>query len=308
MDQIYYKPPIYRPPSEAQSLLIQATEGCTYKCTFCVSNLSKKFKIRSIEDIKKDLESAKNIYQDQVKRLFLLDGNAMVIPFPQLIEIVQYASSLFPGLRRISTYSHAHNILRKSDDELKQLFDSGLKMLYIGIETGHDPLLKKIHKRVRSEQIVEAFHKCFKAGITPSGMFILGLAGNNPQLSKNHIIDTAKLINAASPKHIFPNNSSLPPWYISCLALMLPPGTPMHEEHLNGELQTMSPIEILQEMELFMEHITDDTQNCIFRSNHASNYLPIKGNLNKDRDRLLNEIRYGLQHNSEIRPEFYRAL
>jgi radical SAM superfamily enzyme YgiQ (UPF0313 family) len=281
-NEIYYCEPVYRPPSEAYSLLIQATEGCTYRCTFCVSNTGKKFKVRPTEDIKQDLDTARRIYGADVNKLFFLDGNAMVMPFEQLLEITKYAKETFPGLRRASVYAHAKDILEKSEEELKALSAAGLKMAYIGIETGNNELLQKIRKRQTADDIVNAFHKCFKTGITPSGTIILGLAGNNRELSEQHMKDTASLVNRASPTNVI-KEGTIPPWYISCLALMIPPGTPVYKDTQEGTFIPMDSEEILVEMKILLENISDEVKNCIFRSNHASNYLALKGILSRDR-------------------------
>ena len=180
-------------------------------------------------------------------------------------------------------------------------------MVYIGIETGNDELLQKIEKHHTASDMVEAFHKCYKTGITPSGTVILGLAGNDKELSKRHMIDTAKLINRLSPNN-FINIESLPVWYISCLALMLIPGTPMHKAMEDKIFTPLTADEILLEMKIFLENISDDVKNCVFRSNHASNYLALKGKLGRDRNKLLEIVNKNLKENISIRPEHYRAL
>jgi radical SAM superfamily enzyme YgiQ (UPF0313 family) len=308
---IYYKEPVFRPPSEAYSLLIQATEGCTYRCSFCVSNLGKPFKIRKAEEIIKDLDIAREIYGNRIQKIFFLDGNALVMPFKELYEITAYAKKIFPNLDRVSVYAHANDILHKTDEELKQLSDIGLKMVYIGIETGNNELLKRIGKHSSSDDIVAAFHKCFKANITPSGTIILGLAGNDKDLSTLHAKDTSILINRASPhnlKDLFPHQENLPIWYISALTLMIPPGTPIYKETIENKFHPMNPDEILQEMKIFIENISDDVKNCIFRSNHASNYLAIKGTLAEDKSSILKLIEKNLRDHEDLRPEFYRGL
>jgi radical SAM superfamily enzyme YgiQ (UPF0313 family) len=304
---LYYKEPVYRPPSEANSLLIQASEGCTDNCTFCIESIERKFKIRTVKDIKQDIDTAKLIYGEDVRKLFFLAGNAFVMPFERLLEITQYANHLFPNLNRISIYAQANDILKKSDEELKSLAQAGLKMVYIGIETGNDDLLKKIEKHHTANDMVEAFHKCYKAGITPSGTVILGLAGNDKELSKQHMIDTANLINRLSPKK-FINDESLPVWYISCLALMLIPGTPMYREMQDNMFVLPTVEEILAEMKMFLENLSNDVQNCVFRSNHASNYLALSGKLSRDRNKLLEQVNENLDHKTNVRPEHKRAL
>jgi len=305
--ELYYKEPVYRPPSEAYSLLIQATEGCTYNCTFCIESLEKNFKIRTVKDIKQDINTAKLNYGDEVRKLFFLAGNAFVMPYDRLLEITQYANQVFQNLNRISIYAQANDILKKSDAELKLIADAGLKMVYIGIETGNDELLQKIEKHHSANDMIEAFKKCYKAGITPSGTVILGLAGNDKDFSQQHIIDTAKLINRLSPNN-FIKDESLPVWYISCLALMLIPGTPMQRAFEKNKFQPSNSNQILQEMKLFLENISDDVQNCVFRSNHASNYLALKGKLSRDRSKLLEIVSQNIENHLSIRPEHYRRL
>lgn len=306
-NEIYYCEPVYRPPSEAYSLLIQATEGCTHRCTFCVSNWGKKYKVRAFDEIKRDLDTARRIYGTRVEKIFFLDGNAMSMPYQNLLEITHYAKSLFPNLKRASLYAHSKDILNKTEEELKSLADAGLKMAYIGIESGNNDLLEAVRKNQTAEDVIAAFHKCFKTGITPSGTIILGLAGRNRDLSVRHMKDTADLVNRASPVHVV-TGKSIPPWYISCLALMIPEGTPVHKDTVSGKFTPMDSDEILYEMKIFIENISDDVSHCIFRSNHASNYLALEGVLRKDRDKILGIIEKNLKDKSDIRPEFYRGL
>jgi len=306
LNKIYYSEPVYRPPSEAGSLLIQVTEGCTYKCSFCISNI-KQFKIREPADIKRDLDTARRVYGTNVRKIFFLDGNAMVIPFQKLLELTKYAQTLFPKLNRIGTYAHAKDILSKTDEELKSLSDSGLKILYIGIESGDDELLQKTGKKVTAKQVVESFHKCFRSGITPSGTIILGLAGKDSNLAEKHIKDTANLVNRASPVHVT-EIDKLPVWYISCLALMIPEGSDIARDTAAGKFIPQTAEGILREMKFLIENISDDVRNCVFRSNHASNYLPIKGRLSRDRNKILDVINKSLKNPENIRPEFLRGL
>lgn len=306
INEIYYSEPVYRPPSEAGSLLIQVTEGCTYKCSFCISN-SKQFLVRKLDDIKRDMAAARRLYGADVRKMFFLDGNAMVISSQKLLELCNYAASLFPKLNRIGTYAHARDILAKSDAELKELHSAGLKIVYIGIESGNDDLLAAAGKKVTADEITAAFHKCFLAGITPSGTIILGLAGRNKELSRQHIQDTAELVNRASPVHVI-KDVSLPVWFISCLALMLPQGSAIARDTDSGRFQPQTSAGILYEMKLLIENISDDVRNCVFRSNHASNYLPIKGRLSRDREKILQVIEYGRTHPDKIRSEYMRGL
>jgi radical SAM superfamily enzyme YgiQ (UPF0313 family) len=303
-ENIYYCYPVFRPPSEHSSLLIQLTEGCTYKCDFCVSNLNKDFKVRAVSDVKKDLEIARNVYGSRVKKLFFLDGNAMVTPFKKLLEVTEFAFQLFPRLERVGVYAHAKDILKKSDDQLKALNDAGLKIAYVGFESGDDNLLQSINKHATKEDYIQASKKLMKANITLSATFINGLGGaNNPEISRTHAIESADLVNK-----ICPSDDRI--WYIAFLTLMVPPGTEFYKRKEQSEFNEMGSVEILKELKTFMEHIdfSNKNANCIFRSNHASNYLPLKGVLEGDKAKIIATINYGLSNTDALRPEFYRAL
>ncbi len=302
MRLIYYKEPIYRPPSEANSLLIQATEGCAYNCDFCLGNEGKKFLIRPVEHIKHDIFNAHILYGNAVRKMFLLDGNAFIMKPDSLIEIAKYSYEIHPNLMRIGAYAHAKDILIKSDEELKEIARSGIKIVYLGIETGDDHLLTQINKKVTSDEIIEAIHKLYKAGITLSATIILGLAGNDQNASKNHAISTAKLINKIKPP-------TRVPWYISALTLMLPPGTVLNEKAEYGEFKPMNRLEILEELKIILENLDDDLHKCIFRSNHASNYLPLESNnLARNKNQLIESIQYAITHPEILKGELSRGL
>ncbi|MEJ2295609.1 MAG: radical SAM protein, partial [Candidatus Lokiarchaeota archaeon] len=205
-------------PSEHSSLLIQLTEGCTFKCDFCISNLNKKFNIRAASEVKKDLEIAKSIYGERIRKLFFLDGNAMVTPFNALLELTEYAFQLFPKLERVGVYAHAKDILKKSEKQLKLLYEAGLKIAYVGFESGDNQLLKSINKHATKEDYIQASKKLMNVEITVSATFINGLGGaNHPDISRRHAIESADLVNS-----ICPNDERV--WYISFLTLMIPPG------------------------------------------------------------------------------------
>ena len=303
-NEIYYCQPVFRPPSEANSLLIQVTEGCTYKCDFCMSNLRKKFLIRDIKEIKRDLEIAANkSWAKNVRKIFFLDGNAMATPFEKLLEITTYAMALFPNLERCGVYAHARDILNKSDHQLKMLAEAGLKIAYVGFESGYDDLLKKVNKHATKKDYIEASKKLMNANITLSATFISGLGGRDVEISRKHAIESADLINK-----ICPNDSRI--WYIAFLTLMVPSGTQLFQEKTKGEFQEMSAIEILEELKIVIKKIAFENKyaNCIFRSNHASNYLPLRGVLEKDKQKILDVINYGLTHIEILKPEYFRAL
>ncbi|MFX0037943.1 MAG: radical SAM protein [Promethearchaeota archaeon] len=303
-EEIYYCQPVFRPPSEAYSLLIQLTEGCTFKCDFCMSNLRKEFLVRDLKLVKKDLDIAKEQYGSKVRKIFFLDGNAMVTPTEKLIEITRYAFTLFPNLERCGVYAHSKDILKKSDEQLKMLFDAGLKIAYVGFESGSDNLLNIVHKQASKTDHIKASKKLMKAGITLSATLINGLGGGNkPAISKEHAVESANLVNK-----ICPEDDRI--WYIAFLTLMIPSGTEIFKKKLKGEFVEMSSIEILKELKTFISHIDfkNKNANCIFRSNHASNYLPIKGILDREKESILSTLNYGITHKDILRPEFYRGL
>ncbi|MFX1353695.1 MAG: radical SAM protein [Promethearchaeota archaeon] len=303
-ENIYYCHPVFRPPSEANSLLIQLTEGCTFKCDFCVSNLRKNFKIRKVEDVKMDLRIAWKQYGSSIDKIFFLDGNAMVTPTEKLLELTKYAMEIFPNLERVGVYAHAIDIIKKSDTQLKLLSDAGLKIAYVGFESGYDALLKDVNKHATKEDYIKASEKLMKANITLSATFINGLGGSgNPEVSEKHAVESADLVNK-----ICPSDDRI--WYIAFLTLMIPLGTVIYEKQQKGDFKEMDSMEILHELKLFIKSINfkNKNANCVFRSNHASNFLPIKGKLERDKEIILDTINYGLTHPEILRPEFYRGL
>jgi radical SAM superfamily enzyme YgiQ (UPF0313 family) len=298
---MYYCEPVFRPPSEAYSLLLQATIGCTFRCTFCISNIGKRFSVRPLQDIKKDINIAHTIYGERVKKMFLLDGNAFAMKPDLLIEIAQESFKVHKNLERIGAYAHAKDITRKTDEELKAIREAGIKIAYLGIETGDDDLLKEISKQTTADELASAAQKLHKAGITLSGTVILGLAGNDLQLSKKHAEATARLINRMNPP-----NSNI--WYISALTLMLPSGTKMHSDFQSGKFHPVTKLEALKELEIILKNTSDDLHDLVWRSNHASNYLSLRGNLSEDKEKLLQSIRAGLKNPKLLRSEHFRGL
>jgi radical SAM superfamily enzyme YgiQ (UPF0313 family) len=303
-EEIYYRRPVFRPPSEGNSLLIQVTEGCSFSCDFCTSNLRENFMIREIAEIKKDLNAAKRLYGANIRKIFFLAGNAMVTPTEKLLELTKHAKNIFPKLERCGVYAHAKDILKKSDEQLNNLSEAGLKIAYVGFESGYNHLLENIHKNATKEDFIQASKKLFKAGITLSATFINGLGGaNNPEISEKHAIESADLVN-----NICPNDDRI--WYISFLTLMVPSGTEIFKRMRKNEFKEMDSMEILQELKKFIKSIQFQNKNahCVLRSNHASNYLPIKGVLDRDKDKILNVLNYGLTHKEVLRSDYFRAL
>jgi radical SAM superfamily enzyme YgiQ (UPF0313 family) len=288
-----YEGLIIRPPSEAYSLLLQVTVGCSHnKCTFCGTYRQKKLKIKSLEQIKKDLREASSY--DDVSRVFLCDGDALIIPQPRLEEILELINKNLPNIERIGTYANAKSILRKSVDELKKLRDLGLKIIYLGVETGNVELLKKINKGVTYEQMVEAGRRVKEAGITLSVTVILGLGG--VEKSIEHARDTAKIL------------SDIDPDYVGALTLMFVPETELYEDYLAGRFVLPDKFGFIRELYLMIAE--SNFTNCYFTSNHASNYLPIKTYLPREKEKILKLIGSVIKDEdlSRIRPEYLRGL
>ena len=293
-----YVQPVYRPPSEAYSLLIQATIGCSRaSCTFCASWLFnkkkiKEFSIRPKDQIEADLTEARKIYGESVKKIFFLDSNALIMDTADLVDLCEFTYSIFPRLERIGVYGCAKDVLEKSVDELKSLKKAGLGIIYMGLESGDDETLKLVHKGVTSAEQVEAGQMIMKSEIPLSVTIILGLGGK--KMWQNHARFTGQAC------------SQINPTYLGALTLMLVPGTPLHQKAQKGEFELLNPHEILAEMKLLVENL--DLDGCIFRSNHASNYLPIRGVLSQEKEEVLRTIQLGLDQKIGLRPDFLRAL
>jgi len=288
-----YEGSVYRPPSEAYSLILQATIGCSHnRCTFCGTYREKQFRIKKLDDIAADIEKVKGYYKG-TKRIFLADGNALIIKTPQLLKILKLLSENFPRLERVGIYGSPSDILRKSVDELKQLKEAGLGIIYIGLESGNDEVLKKVCKGADSKDMITAAKKVKKAGIQLSVIMILGLGGK--KYSHVHAVDSGKVV------------SRMDPDYLGALTLMVVEGTEVSKQVKSGELELLSPREVFTELKTLIENI--DVTNCVFRANHASNYLTFGGTLPgakpaiiKDLDRIL------AQDDITVKDEFFRAL
>ncbi|MFW9987463.1 MAG: radical SAM protein [Candidatus Odinarchaeota archaeon] len=294
--------PVFRPPSEWDALLIAITNGCTHKCTFCSMYRSKTFSIRrNIEEIKEDIKVAAVVYVNRIRKIFFEDGNAFVVKPEVLIELTEYCYQIHPNLKKISAYAHAKDIIRKSDEDLKRIADSGFTMVYVGIESGDDEVLKACKKGTTQDEFALAAQKCHKAGIAWSGIFLLGLAGNDPEKSRKHAIESAKLINRMAP----PTPIT---WYISPLTLRVTPGSELWTQQENGEFHPCSSTQILEELYTMIKHTSDNLQKCIFNTNHASNYLNLKGELSRDKNQFLKTIEMGIKNPEMRRPDYIRGL
>lgn len=286
-----YIQPLYRPPSEANSLILQITLGCSHnKCTFCYMYKDKNFKIKNIEDIKKHIIEAKN-YNPNPRKIFLADGNVLCLSTEKLLDILHLIKMYFPNVERISSYSGPLDLLRKSSEDLKLIKDSGLDMLYIGVESGSNEVLKFVNKGVTQREMIEAGKKAKNAGFILSCMIISGLGGK--EFLKIHALESSKVISAINPD------------YFSLLTLLVADDTTMKGIVDSGKFELLNPMETLLETKLMIENINLD--NCVFRSNHSSNYVRLKGILNKDKEDILNTINTALENNHFI-PDSWRGL
>lgn len=291
---IQYDEPIFRPPSEAYSLIIQATLGCSWnKCAFCEMYTSKKFKVRSEEDVFKEIDEVSRSSKD-IRKVFIADGNAIVLSTAKLLRLLNKLNDTFPKLNRISAYTIAKDLENKTVDELKELYDAGLKLLYVGIETGDNELLELIDKGETFDSSVRNLVKAKEAGIKSSVMIINGLGGR--QYSEQHAINSAKVSNAINPE------------YLSTLVLSFPFGVKHFEKRFNGVFEEMNTLELLKEQRLFISEL--ELENVIFRSDHASNYLSLKGILNRDKERMLQELDEAIRNpkGAGLREEWMRGL
>jgi radical SAM superfamily enzyme YgiQ (UPF0313 family) len=286
---------LVRPPSEANSFLLPVTFGCSHNtCTFCGTYSKMRFRIRPLEDIKRDIDKVAKNYSWSLRRVFLENGDAIITPQRRLVEVLKYLNEKFPNLEKIGTYTTPQAALIKSVDELKELHELGLKIAYMGVESGDEGLLKKINKGATYDQIVEAGRKIKQAGITLSVTVILGLGG--PEGSQNHALKTARIL------------SDIDPDFAGALTILLVPGTPLHRDWEEGKFELITPFQSLAELKMIIENA--NFTDCFFTANHASNYLPIKARLPKQKAevlKLINEVLES-QDMSRLRPEFTRAL
>lgn len=290
-----YEGMVYRPPSEAYSLIIQVTIGCSHnKCRFCSMFKDKRFHIRSLEAITEDLEEMRAYYR-RVGRIFLADGDALCLANSKLMAIMDTINRLFPECERVGIYGSAKDILRKTPQELKELVRAGITIVYIGAESGNDKVLEYVNKGVTRAQLIEAVRKAEDAGMAASVTFISGLGGR--ALWKEHAIDSATMINEMRPT------------YASWLTLMLDPKAPILKDIQDGSFEQITPMQVMEEMELMLSHIDmPKDAKTVFRSNHASNYISLKGDLPKDRDAMLEQVRAAKDNPALLKPEYFRAL
>lgn len=287
-----YEGSLYRPPSEAYSLIIQATIGCTHNgCTFCSMYKDKKFRVRSTEEIIEDLKIGRERYKN-VDRIFIADGDALAIKNKELEKILSFIKDNFPECKRVGIYGSPKAILSKSNEDLIRLKTLGLGIVYLGVESGSDKILKKINKGVTRREMVEAGKKVVDSGIKLSITLISGIGGKED--SEEHALESAKIINEINPH------------YIGLLTLIVEENTPLYGDVKSGKFQLLSPKEVLVETKKMVENI--EIENSIFRSNHASNYVSLKGTLSKDKKLILDQIKEGLEISGLEDKDLYRRL
>ena len=289
-----YHGPMYRPPSEGKSLIFQVTLGCSFnECSFCDMYRSKEYSERSWEEVKGEIDLMVKQVPDTT-RIFLADGDALNLSTDYMIKIVEYLYKNFPELERVSCYAMPMNILKKTPDELKRMNGAGLNMLYLGIETGSDIILKKITKGATSATIIRACRKAIETGFTLSCIMILGLGGRN--YSKEHIKETARVVNESSPH------------YLGTLTLILETG--VKEEFLtkfDEPFHEINDEEALAELHDLVEQI-NVKEEMVFRANHGSNAYNIAGTFPDEKEMMLRKISWYKDHPEQIRPQGFRAF
>jgi radical SAM superfamily enzyme YgiQ (UPF0313 family) len=289
-----YEGAIYRPPSEADSLILQVTIGCSHnKCTFCGSFKDKKFRLRTLEEVREDVEEAK-AYARYIRKVFIADGDALVIPQKRLIPIIELIRDAFPKLERIGIYGNTKSILKKSVEELKALKELGVGIIYLGVESGDQVVLDRVCKGTTLEKTAEAARRVKEAGIILSVTVLLGLGG--VERSTIHAEETGKFL------------SKIDPDYVGALSVIIVPGTPLAFEVKRGTFEVPNPYMLLEELAIMIKHT--NVTHTFFASNHASNYLPVKAWLPEEKEKILKSIQYVLNRKdpSLLRPEFMRAL
>ena len=308
----FIRPDIVRPPSEHRSYYLPLTSGCSNNtCAFCML-YGQKLHVRELDEVKQEIE-ALALYQAHGVRLpnippvvyqiaqqwdglqvFLQDGDALVYPYPKLKEALNFLNEKIPGVARVGTYATPKDILRRSVNELKELRELKLGIIYMGIESGDDEILERIQKGATRQEIIDAGRRIKEAGITSSVTVILGLGG--VENSDRHALATAKVLTAVDPD------------FAGALTLTVVPGTPIHDWWQKGEITLIDPFHSLEELKIILEN--SSFTNCFFSSMHASNYLSVRGTLPQDKDKMLNQLNTVLRarDTEQLRPEFLRGL
>ena len=283
---------VYRPPSEAYSLIVQVTYGCSHNtCAFCGMYKEKNFALRPMEEIIEDFYLARDYYE-RVERVFLADGDALIRKTEDLALILDTVRELFPECRRVSAYASPTSLMVHTDEELQLLRDKGLTLLYMGLESGCDEVLKKMCKGHDSAEIIAMGQKVRRNGIGLSVTAITGLGG--PELMEEHAVGTALALNAMNPE------------YIGILTLVVERGTPLEKWVRDGSFKLLTPAQVLAETKLMVANF--DSPGSVFRMNHASNYLDLRGTLNADKEKMLARIELAEQNLGALRPDMWRMV
>ena len=288
-----YEGTLYRPPSEANSYILQATVGCSFNlCTYCAMYRDKIFRVRELDETLEDVRVAGETFGSRVDKVFVADGDALVMDLETWEPILRACRTTFPRLRRVSAYATAMNLLAKSVDELRRLREQGLSLLYIGPESGDDPTLKRIVKGADFNDHVEAARRAHEAGMKLSTIFLLGVGG--VERSLEHAAASARLATEMDPR------------FVSLLTLTVIPGLPLAKLEDSGRFEMPEVEGLLREARTFIAQAAP--RDAIFRTNHASNYLPLSGRLPRDRDRLVGLLDSALAGEIRLREEWMRGL
>lgn len=287
-----YEGNMYRPPSEWQSYLLQVTIGCSHNaCTFCGMFKDKKYRVRPLSEVLEDIDMAKKYY-GSLDQIFLCDGDAISVDTSDLLKILHKIKRVFPEVKEIATYASAKGILAKSKEELLLLKDAGLTKAYLGVETGDEKVLTDTHKGVNVMQMTDAGKAIVETGIDLYAIILIGLAGQ--ERSKDNAISTAKIINEIKPQNL------------AAMTYMPVKGTPMYKDISDGKFKVLSDIECLQETKWLVEKL--DKRHMFFTSSHASNYVPIEGDIYSDKEKIINVLDNAMLGESAKRVENYRGL
>lgn len=291
---IRYEGQLFRPPSEADSLILQATIGCSYnRCTFCAMYRDKRFRVRPVEELAREIDWAARAL-GPVRKVFLADGDALIAKCVFLEDVLARLRSAFPDLQRVSCYASPQALDVRKVDEMRRLREAGLSLYYLGIESGHDEVLRRLDKGVDAAEMIRVADKATAAGVKLSTMILLG-AGNR-SMSLEHARESARVVNAIQPR------------FVSTLVMTPVEGTPLFESAERGEVDELSPLELARELREFVAGL--ELSGTVFRSNHASNYLALAGNLPKDKPRILAALDQVLSRpeTARFKPEWQRGL
>lgn len=296
MIQLPYIEPVFRPPSEARSLILQVTNGCSWNnCTFCdmYTQSQKRFRLKPQEEIEQELASVA-LAGVPIRRIFLADGDAMTLSFRRLKLIMKAINRYLPDVQRVSSYCLPRNLKKKTVAELAELNELGLTLFYVGCESGDNLVLERVNKGENFDSSLAALHKIKAAGAKSSVMILNGMGGKC--YSKQHAVNSARLMNEAQPE------------YLSTLVVSFPKGMERYQQGFRGKFESLDKNGLFQEMFWLLDKL--DLENTIFRSDHASNYLVLKGTLNADKPRLLETVRAALDHPDTValRQEWMRGL